>query len=127
MELALERLINETVAEIKGQCHKEIGEKISVIQDLSKMVSELKKETSSLKTESKQYQDQIINLSGELKTVKISLGETTNQIANRLIGVENTFTTSFTVDGSTHFYYPVAIAVHDQGLIRSRLGYEIYR
>ena len=66
-------------------------------------------------------------LSAELKTVKVKLDETTNQIANRLVGVANTFTTSFTVEGSTLFYYPVAIAVHSQYLNRSPLEYEIYR
>ena len=44
-----------------------------------------------------------------------------------MIGVENTYTTAFTVDGSTLFYYPVAIAVHSQSLTRSPLEYEIYR
>ena len=34
---------------------------------------------------------------------------------------------SFTVDGSTHFYYPVAIAVHPTNLTRSPLEYEIHR
>ena len=75
-------------------------ERMAIIQDLYKVVSELR-------SESKQYQDQVNNLSGELKTVKVRLDETsnsTNQIANRLIGVENTFTTSFTVDGSIHYY-----------------------
>ena len=96
---------------------------MSMIQDLSKMVNELK-------NESKHYQDEVKNLSGELKTVKVRLDETnksTNQIANRLVGVENTFTTSFTVDGSTHYYYPVAIAVHPTNLTRSPLEYEIHR
>ena len=72
-------------------------EKMAIIQDLNKVVSELK-------SESEQYKGQVNNLSGELKTVKVKLDNTTNQIANRLIGVENTFTTSFTVDGSIHYY-----------------------
>ena len=83
-----------------------------------------------MKIESKQCKDQVDNLSGELKTVKVGLDQTnksTNPIANRLIGVENTFTTSFNVDGSTHFYYPVAIVVHTQYVTRSPLEYEIYR
>ena len=70
-----------------------------------------------------QCHEEIKNLNRRVK----ELSDKAQSLISRLDGVENTFNTSFTVDGSTQYYYPVAIAVHEQWLTRSPLEYEIYR